>query len=275
MAETPLSTPNKISMVIADVDGTLVTSAKLLTQRATNAVRELKSAGIAFAITSSRPPRGMVMFVEPLALEAPLAGFNGGAFAKPDLTILEQHVLQPATTAEALKLFRARGLDIWLFSGNDWLVTDANGPHVAQEISAVRFDPQVTPDFTVRLDNAAKIVGVSDDHALVARCEAEARANFGGRASASRSQPYYLDVTATAANKGAVVDFFSRYCGVPREEIATIGDSQNDVPMFRRSGLSIAMGNASDEVKAEAGVTTASNDMDGFAQAMERFILHQ
>jgi hydroxymethylpyrimidine pyrophosphatase-like HAD family hydrolase len=62
---------------------------------------------------------------------------------------------------------------------------------------------------------------------------------------------------------------------VPRDEIATIGDSQNDVPMFRRSGLSIAMGNASDEVKAEAGLTTASNDMDGFAQAMERFILRR
>ena len=266
---------NKISLVIADVDGTLVTSAKLLTERAINAVRELKSTGIAFTITSSRPPRGMTMFVEPLALETPLAGFNGGAFAKPDLTILEQHVLPAATAAETLNLFRLRGLDIWLFSGNDWLVTNARGPHVAQEIIAVRFDPEVVPDFTNCLDNAAKIVGVSDDHALVARCEAEARASFSGRASASRSQPYYLDITAIEANKGAVVDFLARYSGVPREEIATIGNSQNDVPMFRRSGLSIAMGNASDDVKAEAGLITASNDMDGFAQAMEQFVLRR
>jgi Cof subfamily protein (haloacid dehalogenase superfamily) len=273
MAEKSLHNQSKISLVIADVDGTLVTPTKLLTERAKSAVRELKSAGIAFAITSSRPPRGMTMFVQPLTLETPLAGFNGGAFAKPDLTILEQHVLPPATAAEVLQLFLQRGLDVWLFSRNDWLVTDAHGPHVAQEITAVRFDPDVVPDFTSRLDNAAKIVGVSDDHALVARCEAEARASFSGRASTSRSQPYYLDITAVEANKGAVVDFLSRYSGVPREEIATIGDSQNDVPMFRRSGLSIAMGNASAEVKAEAGLTTASNDMDGFAQAMEKFIL--
>ena len=264
---------NRISLVIADVDGTLVTSAKLLTDRAINAVIELKSAGIAFAITSSRPPRGMTMFVEPLALETPLAGFNGGAFARPDLSILEQHVLPPATTAKALNLFRMRGLNIWLFSGDDWLVTDPHGPHVAQEIASVRFDPEVVPNFASCFDNAAKIVGVSDDHALVSRCEAEARASFSGRASASRSQPYYLDITAIESNKGAVVDFLSRYSGVPRQEIATIGDSQNDVPMFRRSGLSIAMGNASDEVKGEARLTTASNDRDGFAHAMEKFIL--
>jgi hydroxymethylpyrimidine pyrophosphatase-like HAD family hydrolase len=129
------------------------------------------------------------------------------------------------------------------------------------------------PDFSGHFDTAAKIVGVSDDFALVARCEAEARERFGGRASASRSQPYYLDVTAIEANKGAVVDFLSRFSGLPREEIATIGDSQNDVPMFRRSGLSIAMGNAADDVRAEADLVAESNDCDGFAKAIERFIL--
>lgn len=262
-------------MVIADVDGTLVTPAKLLTERAKDAVRAINRAGIAFAITSSRPPRGMSMFVEPLTLQTPLAGFNGGEFARPDLSILEQHVLTSAAAAEAVTLFQSNGLDVWLFSGKDWLVTNGRGAHVAHETATVRFAPEVVPDFAEHLDKAAKIVGVSDDFALVARCEAEARERFTDRASASRSQHYYLDVTAIEANKGAVVDFMSRYSGVPREEIATIGDSQNDVPMFHRSGLSIAMGNASDEVKAEADLVTESNEADGFAQAMERFILRR
>ena len=266
---------SKISLVIADVDGTLLTPDKLLTDRAIKAVREVKRAGTAFAITSSRPPRGMSMFVEPLTLQLPLAGFNGGVFANGDLSVLEKHVLMPGTAAEALNLFQLRGLEIWLFSGNDWLVTNAQGAHVAQEVAAVRFAPEVVPDFSGRMDNAAKIVGVSDDYALLARCEAECRARFSDRASASRSQAYYLDITAIEANKGAVVDFMSRYSGVPREQIATIGDSQNDVPMFRRSGLSIAMGNASEDVKAEAALITAANDTDGFAQAMEKFILRR
>ena len=122
-------------------------------------------------------------------------------------------------------------------------------------------------------DQVAKIVGVSDDLDKVQRCEADARATFGQRATANRSQPYYLDVTNKDANKGAVVDFLSRHLGVPAAEIATIGDQPTDVPMFKRSGFSIAMGNASDQVKAQASASTASYNDEGFAKAMEKFIL--
>ena len=97
-----------------------------------------------------------------------------------------------------------------------------------------------------KLDQVSKIVGVSDDLDKVQRCEADARAAFGERATANRSQPYYLDVTNKDANKGAVVEFLSRHLGVPVAEIATIGDQPTDVPMFKRSGFSIAMGNAPD-----------------------------
>ena len=96
---------------------------------------------------------------------------------------------------------------------------------------------------------------------------------FGQRATANRSQPYYLDVTNKDANKGAVVEFLSRHLGVPAAEIATIGDGPNDVLMFKRSGFSIAMGNASDQVKGQATVTTDSHNDEGFAKAIERFIL--
>jgi hypothetical protein len=270
-----LSDKSRISLVVADVDGTLISPEKLLTKRVRDAVAAVRSAGIAFAITSSRPPRGMAMFVRPLGLETPIGAFNGGVFAKPDLSIIEQHVLQPATARQTLDLMRARGLDVWVFSGNEWLVADANGPHVGRESVTVQFEPRVVPGFDDWLGNAAKLVGISDDHALVERCEAEAQRTLRGKASASRSQPYYLDVTATDANKGAVVDYLSRHLNVPRAEIATIGDSQNDLLMFRRSGLSIAMGNASDAIKAEADLVTASNAEDGFALAMERFILKQ
>ncbi len=128
-------------------------------------------------------------------------------------------------------------------------------------------------DVGEKLDQVAKVVGVGDDLDKVARCEADARAVFGERATANRSQPYYLDVTNKDANKGAVVDFLSRHLGVPVAEIATIGDQPTDVPMFKRSGFSIAMGNASNQVKAQASVATDSYNDEGFAKAMERFIL--
>ncbi|HEX3989538.1 MAG TPA: Cof-type HAD-IIB family hydrolase [Acetobacteraceae bacterium] len=263
----------KISLVLADVDGTLVTEDKVLTKRAQAAVQRLRDAGIHFAITSGRPPKGMEMLFDELRLETPIAGFNGGLFVKTDLSIIEQKTLPEDVATKAIELIHAHGLDAWVYRGNDWLITKQNAPHVDREAWTVRFPPRVVSDFAGMLGDVAKIVGISDDLDKVQRCEADAQAAFGQRATATRSQPYYLDVTNKDANKGAVADYLSRHLDVPPEEIATLGDQPNDVLMFKRSGLSIAMGNASDQVKSQATVTTDSYNDEGFAKAVERFIL--
>ncbi len=264
----------KISLVLADVDGTLVTEDKVLTKRAQAAVERLHAAGIRFAITSGRPPKGMAMLFDELQLETPIAGFNGGLFVKTDLSIIEQKTLPPDVAGKAIELIRGHGMDAWVYRGNDWLITKPNAPHVDREAWTVKFPPKVVADFTDMLTDVAKIVGISDDLDKVQRCEADAQAAFGQRATATRSQPYYLDVTNKDANKGAVVEYLSRHLeACPPQEIATLGDQQNDVLMFKRSGFSIAMGNASDQVKSQATVTTDSYNDEGFAKAVERFIL--
>lgn len=263
----------KISVVLADVDGTLVNEEKVLTARAQGAIRALHQAGIHFAITSGRPPLGMAMLFDALQRDTPIAGFNGGLFVKQDLTILAQRTVPADVARQAIELIRDHGLDAWVYSGNDWLITKAGAPHVAREAWTVRFEPKLVKDFDGALDQVAKVVGVSDDHELVRRCEAAAHEVFGRLATANRSQPYYLDITNKDANKGAVVEYLSRHLGVPAQEIATIGDQPNDALMFERSGFSIAMGNASDEVKAQATAVTDSYNDEGFAKAMERFIL--
>lgn len=274
MVVSPSAVP-KISLVLADVDGTLVTAEKVLTTRAVAAVNALQATGIAFAITSGRPPRGMAMLTDPLALRTPVAGFNGGIFVKPDMTIMAEHVLTADVATRALEVIVQHGMDVWVYSGKNWLVRDANAPHVAREQWTVKFAPTVVENFKDALGKAVKIVGVSDDHDLVTRCEKDAQAALGAKASAARSQPYYLDVTHPDANKGTVVTTLSKLLSVPANEIATIGDMPNDVLMFRKGGLSIAMGNASLEVQAQADLVTDSYDDEGFAKAMERFILHR
>jgi Cof subfamily protein (haloacid dehalogenase superfamily) len=264
----------KISLVLADVDGTLVTEEKILTERARDAVKALQHAGILFAITSGRPPLGMAMLFDALNIETPIAGFNGGLFVDRHLAILEQKTVPPDVARQAIDLMRARNLDTWVYGGNDWLITKAAAPHVAREAWTVKFQPKVVSDIGKHLQQVAKIVGVSDDLDKVRSCEAEAQAAFGQHATASRSQPYYLDVTNKNANKGAVVEYLAQHLGVPEDEVATIGDQPNDVLMFKRSGFSIAMGNASDEVKAQAAAVTASYNDEGFAKAMEAFILN-
>lgn len=265
----------KISLVLADVDGTLVTAEKVLTACAVKAVESLGASGIGFAITSSRPPRGLEMLIAPLDLRTPIAGFNGGIFVKPDMTVLEQHLLAAEAARLAHDIIHGSGLDVWVFSGNDWYVRNPSAPHVAREQRTVKFAPTVVEDFEKPLKNAAKIVGVSDDLGLVARCEKTVQDALGATASAVRSQPYYLDVTNPDANKGMVVTTLSKMLSVPVEEIATIGDMPNDVLMFRKSGVSIAMGNSSPEVQRQADFVTASFNDEGFAKAIEWFVLHR
>jgi Cof subfamily protein (haloacid dehalogenase superfamily) len=231
----------KISLVLADVDGTLVTEQKILTERARKAVIALQEVGIRFAITSRRPPLGMAMLFDALDIETPIAGFNGGLFVERDLTILEEKTVPADVARQAVDLMRTHGLDAWVYSGNDWLITDAAAPHVAREAWTVKFQPKVVTDVREHLQQAAKIVGVSDDLDRVQRCEADSQAAFGQHATATRSQPYYLDVTNKDANKGAVVEYLSRHLEIPAHEIATIGDQPNDVLMFKRSGFSIAV----------------------------------
>ena len=269
MTESP-----PVRLLLADVDGTLVTQKKMLTEQAKAAVRDLNQAGIQFAITSGRPPHGMTMLVEPLGLTTPIAGFNGGVITHPDLSVIETRTLPADVAKTALKVILDKGLDVWVYTADQWLIRNAKAPHVAHEAGTVRFDAVVVRDFTdTHLSHAVKIVGVSDDLDLVAACEAEAHKALGETASAARSQPYYLDVTHRDANKGAVVDWLSERLGIPHANIATIGDMPNDILMFTRSGLSIAMGNASDAVKAQADQTTDSNEDEGFAKAVRQFIL--
>lgn len=263
----------KVSLLIADVDGTLVTGDKVLTPRAIAAVKSLNAAGVAFAITSGRPPRGMTMLTDLLGLKTPISGFNGGVFVRPDMSIIDAHVIPADVARRAAGLICDHGMDVWVYSGRDWFVRDPKAPHVAHEQRTVQFAPTVVTDFEKVLDSAVKIVGISDDLDRVARCESDAQRALGTRATAVRSQPYYLDVTHPDANKGRVVTTLSRSLSVPREEIATIGDMQNDVLMFSESGVSIAMGNASADVKKQASFVTASHNEEGFAKAVEKFIL--
>ncbi len=264
---------NDIRLVIADVDGTLVTNDKVLTPRAIEAVKHLREAGIAFSITSGRPPLGMKMLIDPLAISEPIAAFNGGVLVRPDMSVLTQSFLAAEIAEKVLATILHDGLDAWVYTDRDWLVRDANAPHVAREQWTVKFAPKVVSDFDSHMDRVAKIVGVSDDYDAVARCEAEVQSACGNHASASRSQPYYLDVTHPDANKGHVVTALSEILSIPPRQVATIGDMPNDVLMFEKSGLSIAMGNASADVQRHARFVTSSNEEDGFAKAMEAFVL--
>jgi Cof subfamily protein (haloacid dehalogenase superfamily) len=262
-----------IRLLLSDVDGTLVTTDKRLTDASRAAVRRLAEHGIGFTITSSRPPFGMRMLIEALGLKLPIGAYSGGSLFTPEAGVLEQHLIDQAAAGRAIDIFRARGIDIWAFSGQSWLLTNPAGPYVDHERRTILSEPVVVECFADLLGQMSKIVGVSDDFERLKSCEYEVQAALAGAASVVRSQDYYLDVTPLGVDKGTVVDALARRLDIPREEIATIGDMDNDLPMFRKAGFRIAMGNGSEAVKAEADAITTSNEEDGFAAAIDRYVL--
>jgi Cof subfamily protein (haloacid dehalogenase superfamily) len=259
----------RIALVVSDVDGTLLTRDKTLTERSVTAVRQLHDAGIGFTITSSRPTIGMRFLIEPLGIALPVGPFNGSSIVDSSMNPIEQHLIPASAAQKSLALLDDYGVDIWLFTNDQWLTKHPDGPYLPNEKRAIKADPTIIDDFAPYVSRACKVVGSSHDFALLARCETDMQTALGTQATAVRSQDYYLDITPPGQNKGTFVRAITRRLGISTEEVATIGDMHNDVAMFEASGTSFAMGNANDDVKRHAKRVTASNEEDGFAQAME------
>ncbi|HKF22274.1 MAG TPA: HAD family hydrolase [Candidatus Angelobacter sp.] len=275
MALPATNKPPRIQLVIADIDGTLINREKLLTPRSVQAVKRLQDAGILFGVTTGRPPKGTKMLVDSLAGLKFIAGFNGGIIVRRDFSLFKQNLLPAEVAEEVVEMIEEHDMDVWLYTDKEWFVRDPHAYRVDREEATVQFPPKVTPAFDSLFDRVVKIVGISKDYDAVAQCEKDVQDSFGTSVSAARSQPFYLDVTHPSANKGEVVHLAAEFAGIPLAAIATIGDMPNDITMFKRSGVSIAMGNASAEVQKAATYVTASNEEEGFAQAMEDFILPQ
>ncbi len=263
----------RIRLLLSDVDGTLITPEKELTAPSIRAVHELRDAGITFAITSARPPRGLVRFVEPLGLTTPLGAFNGGAIVNDDLTVIEERTIDDDIVGDIIDVLQAHAMSIWVFRSDDWFVLDKDGPHVDQEARILEGGPTEVASFEGVIHGVNKIVGVSDDADASAAAWSATNERFTTRVSATRSQTYYLDVTNPDANKGGVVDYLAKRYDIAPQEIATIGDMHNDVAMFQASGFSVAMGNADSAVQRAAHVVTTTNAEEGFARAVADFIL--
>jgi Cof subfamily protein (haloacid dehalogenase superfamily) len=262
----------RIALVVSDVDGTLLTKDKTLTDDAKRAVRRLHEARIGFTITSSRPTIGMRFLIEPLAIALPVGPFNGSSIVDPQLNPIEQHLIPGTAAQRSLDVFDEFGVDIWLFTNDQWLTRHPDGEYVPHEKRAIRAEPTIVEDFAPYLSVACKIVGSSSDATLLRRCEVAMKQALGAEANAVRSQSYYLDITPPGYDKGTFVEAMAKRLGISTAAVATIGDMENDLAMFRKSGMSTAMGNASDDVKKQATHVTASNEEEGFARAIDMIL---
>lgn len=261
-----------IRLLVSDVDGTLVRDDKTLSDANRAAIHALEADGVAVTLISARPPSGMVWLAEALSIARPMGAFNGGTLFDPDGTIRFAHRLTAADATAILRLIRRHGVTPWVFADNAWFTPDPGNRHSTRERLASCLEPVKRTDFAEFDGRIDKIVGVSDDNEALQKLETEARIAIGSRATIARSQPYYLDVTHRLANKGDGIAALAKATGFDLAQVAALGDMTNDLPMFARAGLSVAMGQAPFDVQTAADAIAATSEEDGVADAIMRFV---
>lgn len=264
-----MNTSQRIRLVIADIDGTLLNPDGELSPVNYVAVARLRQAGIKFSLSSARPSFGMHWLIRMLEIDCVCSGLNGGILFDADGTVAAEIELDRGTVEELAARMQKHGLDVWLYTRDQWFVSRLSGPHVFHNAAALRTDPKRYAKICEVSAPILKVSGASERPADLAACAAELRTDLAGRVSAVLSPPHHLDVTRPSADKGRAAVAIAISEGAQMVEVATIGDSPSDTPMFQAGSLSIAMGQASEEVRRMATHVTRSNADNGLAWAIE------
>jgi Cof subfamily protein (haloacid dehalogenase superfamily) len=264
-----MDSSQRIHLVVSDVDGTLLNPEGELSPVTYVAVARLRQADIKFSLSSARPSFGMQWLIRMLEIDCVCSGLNGGILFHADGTVATEMEMDRGTVEKSAAHMRKHGLDAWLYTRDQWFVPRLSGPHVFHNAAALRTDPERYAKICEVSAPILKVSGASERPADLAACEAELRKELAGLVSAVLSPPHHLDVTHASADKGRAARAIAISEGVQMDELATIGDSPADTPMFQAGSLSIAMGHASEEVRRMATQVTRSNADNGLAWAIE------
>jgi Cof subfamily protein (haloacid dehalogenase superfamily) len=259
----------KIRLVISDIDGTLLDPDGELSPVDFVAVGRLRQAGVKFSLSSARPPFGMQWLIRMLGVDCTCAALNGAVLLDPMGSVYTEMPLERALVDELEDRMRKCGADVWVYTREAWFVPRLSGPRVRQNTEALRTAPIRYARFNEITEPVLKLVGASSDSSVIENCTSELRREFSPLACVTASLPHYIDVTHLRADKGHAAVAVALTEGVLKEEVAAIGDSPGDVPMFHEVGLSVAMGQADEEVRAAASQVTRSNAQNGLAWAIE------
>jgi Cof subfamily protein (haloacid dehalogenase superfamily) len=277
MQDTGAKSLRRVRLLALDLDDTLLRSDLSISYRTRNAIRRAEAAGVVVTLASGRNPAAMERFSRLLNLHR-RPGFlicsNGAVIEKSDTgeAVFESRIdAAPALTA--FDLADAEGFAVQIYEGDCLYVSRRN--------EFADYDQRLTGLRQVVLENFRDKVAagcckllIPGDPALLEPLETILASCLGGEVTLFTSKPYYLEILPKGCDKGTALERVAALLGVAREETLAIGDSMNDEAMLRWAGLGVAMANSDDRIKSIAGlVTTSTNDDDGVAEVIERFVL--
>lgn len=262
-----------IKLVALDMDDTLLDHSNRISPRTREVIRQAVAQGVTVTVATGRMYRSALPFAQQLELDVPLITYNG-ALIKSALSgeTLMHTPIAGDTARQVLALFREKGWYIQSYI-NDTL-------YVAELDEKARYYEKlsgVTPvavgyELYTMAGMPTKLLALSEP-GEISVINQTVTAAFHGRLYTAVSKPNYLEMANPEVNKGKALAYLASLLGIKQQEIMAVGDSANDLDMLQYAGLGVAMGNASEQVKAAADAVTCANDADGVAEAIIKYVL--
>lgn len=261
-------------MITIDLDGTLLRSDGSVSDRTVRTLQAVRDKGVVVAIATGRMYQTARPYGERLGLgDSPLLLFAGGLIETLESKkILFQQVIPREWAQELADLARRRGWQLQTYI--DDVLRAARDDEWIRDYERITHSKACIcgDDFYHVQGDCNKLLSRGGHNDLVAR-KALIEKTFPGRFNVLFSAPTFLEIMPQGVDKGEGIRRLGELYGIGNDEIMALGDSQNDLDMLKAAGFPVAMANAAEEVKAAAAYVTASNDDDGVAAAVEKFVL--
>ncbi|WP_179393789.1 Cof-type HAD-IIB family hydrolase [Lacticaseibacillus absianus] len=265
------------SLVLSDIDGTLLDDQHQLPAAVIAAVHDYVTAGGHFCLASARPPRGMVALADQLGANGPLVSLNGALIVTATDAGFTPLAEQPlpvgaAQTIAACSQTLAQPISLNLFAGLDWCA--APSAWVTQEQAITGFAPTATDPVALLASGRPvhKVLCMGGPAAIDALAAA-LTAVPGLEVTLARSKPTYLEITHPAVSKLAALRFLAAHDHLPMTATMAMGDGDNDIPMVAAAGVGIALANGSAGVRAAATHVVPANTAGGAAVALRTYAM--
>ncbi|MDR2798533.1 MAG: Cof-type HAD-IIB family hydrolase [Treponema sp.] len=268
-----------IRMIAVDLDDTLLRSDLSISYRTKNVIKRAEAAGIVVVLASSRIPAGMKRFARFLGLHKRpgyLIGNNGTVIQESSTgTVIYEIHIPPESALIAFDLAHAEGFPVQLYENDIMYVSKSNEfADYDQKLTGLR--QVVVENFRDMVSAGCHKLLIPGDPMILAPLESLLRTYVGEEVSLFTSKPYFLEILPPKTDKGTALEKVAKQQGIPQETVLAIGDSMNDAGMIRWAGLGVAMVNGDERLKDLAAlVTERSNDDDGVADIIERYVLRR
>ena len=259
-------------LMAVDIDGTLLNDRGELTENTKKAIRKWVDKGLIFTIASGRPIQGVEKLNKELNLDVPFITYNGAmvVMGKSKQVLYEQK-LSPGDSRDIIRLGQKYNTTIMIWNDNKLFVTEINERvNKYKMISGV--EPVVANDLEQIAENGVTKILWYDEIERIQQFQKEIGKYLSSNVSFHPSRPFFMEFVDKNASKAIAMEKLGQYFGIKQSEMIAVGDGYNDLSMIEYAGLGVAMANSPDEVKQKADYITLSNEEDGVAHVIHKFL---